>query len=103
MKPGSRNAPASSLPTRREVLRGAVAATVTVAAGGCVMSSKDALFDAAPPTVATTEDVFAFITKTAGKFDTGIYRGLIGAANPFKEGDGIVGVAAPDEATRQLA
>jgi ethanolamine ammonia-lyase large subunit len=49
------------------------------------------------------EELFAFIEKSSGRFDAEIYRRLVGAANPFKEGDAILGVAAPDEATRQQA
>ena len=35
---GSRDPESPSLPTRRDVLRGAVAATVTVAVAGCAVS-----------------------------------------------------------------
>jgi len=49
------------------------------------------------------EDVFAFVRRTAGRFDAARYKQILGAANPFKEGDQIVGVAAADEATRGTA
>ena len=49
------------------------------------------------------EDVFAFVQRVAGGFDPDLYRRVVGAANPFKEGDRIVGVAARDEAEREAA
>lgn len=49
------------------------------------------------------EDLFAFMKRTAGKFDRTTYQQLIGAANAFKEGDQILGVAAADEASRAQA
>jgi len=49
------------------------------------------------------EDIFAFMKRTAGKFDRTTYQQLIGAANAFKEGDQILGVAAADEASRTQA
>jgi ethanolamine ammonia-lyase large subunit len=49
------------------------------------------------------EDLFAFMNRTTGKFDRTIYQQLIGAANDFKEGDQILGVAAADEAVRSKA
>ena len=41
--------------------------------------------------------------RTLGKFDRTTYQQLIGAANAFKEGDQILGVAADDEAVRSKA
>jgi len=49
------------------------------------------------------EDLFAFMNRTLGKFDRTTYQQLIGAANAFKEGDQILGVAAADEAVRSNA
>jgi ethanolamine ammonia-lyase large subunit len=49
------------------------------------------------------EDVFAWMQRTGGRFDPALYRQVLGAANEFKEGDEIVGVAAPDEGSRQRA
>ncbi len=49
------------------------------------------------------EDIFAYITRVKGSFDVGLYKLLLGAANDFKEGDEIVGVAAADEAARKLS
>ena len=49
------------------------------------------------------EDLFAFMNRTASRFDLTAYRQLLGAANAFKEGDQILGVAAADEAARSRA
>ena len=49
------------------------------------------------------EDLFAFMNRTMGKFDQITYQQIIGAANAFKEGDQILGVAATDEAVRSKA
>ena len=49
------------------------------------------------------EDLFAYILRTRGTFDAELYKQLLGAANEFKEGDGIVGVTAADETSRMRA
>ncbi|MDG1897394.1 MAG: ethanolamine ammonia-lyase subunit EutB [Fuerstiella sp.] len=50
-----------------------------------------------------TEDVFRYIRRVRGAYDSSLYAGILGAANDFKEGDSAVGVAAADEASRQNA
>ncbi len=50
-----------------------------------------------------SEDVFTYISRVKGRFDPVFYRQILGAANDFKEGDQIIGVAAKDEATRSMA
>ena len=49
------------------------------------------------------EDLFAYIRRKTGDFDLKLYRQLVGAANEFKEGDEIAGIAAANEASRQAA
>jgi ethanolamine ammonia-lyase large subunit len=49
------------------------------------------------------EDLFAYIRRKSGKFDLTLYRQLVGAANPFKEGDEIAGIAAADAHSRTAA
>ena len=49
------------------------------------------------------EDLPAFVRRVSGKWDESLYRQMLGSANEFKEGDAIVGVAAADDAVRQLA
>ena len=52
------------------------------------------------PEIDPAEDVFTYLRRVKGAFDIGFYRQILGAANAFKEGDEIVGVAADDEASR---
>ena len=49
------------------------------------------------------EDVFSYVKRVKGGFDPTLYRQVIGAANPYKEGDEAIGVAAGDDASRQNA
>lgn len=46
------------------------------------------------------EDVFVYIKRVKGAFDPEMYKKVIGAANAFKEGDEILGVAADDALSR---
>ncbi len=49
------------------------------------------------------EDIFQYLNRVQFGFDEQAYRNIIGAANPFKEGDAMLGVAAADDATRGIA
>lgn len=49
------------------------------------------------------EDVFSYVRRVRGGFDSESYKQVLGAANPFREGDEIVGVSAADEAQREHA
>ncbi len=49
------------------------------------------------------EDLLAFLARTRGRVTREGIAGVLGAANPFKEGDEIVGVAAADERSRTHA
>jgi ethanolamine ammonia-lyase large subunit len=49
------------------------------------------------------EDLFSYIRRVRGRFDQTLYRQIIGAANEFKEGDQILGVAAADDDSRRRA
>src|SRR5688500_3937630 len=53
--------------------------------------------------VKTGEDVFAWIERVHGRFDITRYREVLGAANPYKEGDESQGVAAADDTSRERA
>ena len=46
------------------------------------------------------EDLFQYIQRQKGSFDLTLYRQLLGAANEFKEGDEIAGIAAASEEDR---
>jgi ethanolamine ammonia-lyase large subunit len=49
------------------------------------------------------EDIFSYITRKKGKYDITLYRQIIGAANPFKEGDLTLNIAAHDDSSRTNA
>jgi len=49
------------------------------------------------------EDIFQYIKRTSKKWDQTLYSQIIGSANPFKEGDETLGVAAKNEASREKA
>lgn len=49
------------------------------------------------------EDLFAYLTRVKGGFDRVLYGQILGAANEFKEGDAIAGLAASDAGSRETA
>lgn len=49
------------------------------------------------------ESLFEYIQRVKKRFDVNLYKQLIGSANPFKEGDQIVGVAAVSDQAREQA
>jgi ethanolamine ammonia-lyase large subunit len=55
------------------------------------------------PEVRPGEDVFGYVQRLKGAFDETLYKQVLGAANAYKEGDALVGVAAADEASRENA
>ena len=55
------------------------------------------------PDPQSDEGLIAYVERLRGKFDDGLYKRLLGAANEFKEGDALVGVAAVDARERTLA
>ena len=73
---------------------------LNVSLGGMVMSDNQGVVLAE---LRSGEDVFAYINRMRGKFDDLLYRQILGAANAFKEGDQIIGVAGADEASRLRA
>ncbi|WP_145314046.1 ethanolamine ammonia-lyase subunit EutB [Gimesia fumaroli] len=55
------------------------------------------------PVIQEGEDLFAYIERVKGAFDPTLYRQVLGAANEFKEGDQMIGVAAIDDQSRDNA
>jgi len=53
--------------------------------------------------VLTGEDVFGYIHRVQGSFDSRLFQRILGAANAFKEGDEALGIAAADEVSRANA
>ena len=87
-----------------EACVGAAGLTLGSVAGNTAIAAPTDL----PPGVSLSgtladEDVFRYVQRRAGAFDAAFYKQILGAANPFKEGDQIVGVAAADEASRSAA
>jgi ethanolamine ammonia-lyase large subunit len=73
-------------------------------AGAAAMSGAEA--SAGQPRVVVPEardheDVFAWLDRVHGGYDVVRYRQILGAANPYKEGDDAQGLAASDEASRE--
>lgn len=50
-----------------------------------------------------SEDLISYVERVRGAWDDDLYRKLLGAANEWKEGDAIVGVAAANQEDRELA
>ena len=90
--------------SRRYFLCGlAGAATVAALSSARCLQGQEVNRPARIPTPKPGEDVFAFIRRVHGSFDKKRYAQILGAANDFKEGDEICGVAAVDEASRRNA
>lgn len=53
------------------------------------------------PAAFENENIFSYINRINDGFDATIYRQLIGAANEYKEGDELVGVAAANDEMRR--
>ncbi|MDE0863360.1 MAG: ethanolamine ammonia-lyase subunit EutB [Rubripirellula sp.] len=49
------------------------------------------------------EDIFGYLNRVNSRFDEDLYRQIIGAANPFKEGDATIGVSADNDSVRDIA
>ena len=49
------------------------------------------------------ESVFAYVDRVKGSFDASLVKQILGAANEFKEGDQIVGIAAANGTSRDRA
>jgi ethanolamine ammonia-lyase large subunit len=82
---------------RRRVLGTGLAVTAMMTASPCIKPVH------AMPRARKGEDLMSWIARTAGAWDQNLYLKMLGAANPFKEGDAILGVAADSEEQRLLA
>jgi ethanolamine ammonia-lyase large subunit len=80
---------------RRKVLGMALSYLAWMASGTRAKSAVPALGD--------KEGLIDWIHRSQGTWDLNLYRRMLGAANAFKEGDAIVGVAAADDDQRALA
>jgi ethanolamine ammonia-lyase large subunit len=80
----------------RGLSRGGSVAKAAAAVQPSTMSTAVSVLD-----VKSGEDIFAWLDRVHGGYDVVKYRQLLGAANPFKEGDEAQGLAARDEASRE--
>ena len=81
-----------------------LSASMLLLRSNCFASQIDpsnALIDIKNPL--NNEDIFAYIRRETGGFDINLYKKLVGAANEFKEGDEILGIAASSESARKTA
>jgi ethanolamine ammonia-lyase large subunit len=92
----------SPLIWRRQFLKSGILGLTSVGLSECVFGAPHPGKEP-PPASRLGEGLFDYLQRTRGKIDLVAYRQLLGAANEFKEGDEIIGVAAPDEQTRSLA
>lgn len=86
---------------RRKFLKHAAVGTACLTCTTAITPSAHAGVLVAAPHAG--EDIVAFITRQRGAWDETLYKQLLGAANEFKEGDAILGVAAADQASREHA
>lgn len=86
--------------TRRDFLSALSGGSLAVAHASWV-SAADA--PRSLPTSLSGEGLIDYVTRISGAFDETLYKRLLGAANEFKEGDAIVGVAAANAAERLQA
>jgi ethanolamine ammonia-lyase large subunit len=85
---------------RRQFLGSAARGVVASAALGSVAAALELLEVEAPQ---DREDLVAYVLRVRGEWDAELFAQLIGAANPFKEGDQALGLAARDAAARAKA
>ena len=71
------------------------------AAGPSTVPAPAAQTRVSVPEPRSGEDVFAWLDRVHGGYDVVKYRQVLGAANPYKEGDDAQGLAAGDEASRE--
>ena len=87
--------------SRRQFVECVIGGAVGSGLAGKVVDGKQA--DVTLAGVESGDDLFAYLQRRSGGFNQKIYGQIIGAANEFKEGDEILGVAAADAASRERA
>ena len=104
-KPGNAALPWQPVMMRRRTFMSSLLLGATTLAVGCGDEKKPPEPPAGVyvPEVKPGEDLFAYMDRTRGGFDQTFYNQLIGAANPYKEGDEAAKLAAADEASRTNA
>ncbi len=88
---------------RRRILGTGLAGAAVMACRTSPVGAATLLPFNALPKPRTGEDLIQWIERTQGAWSDKLYRAMLGAANPFKEGDEILGVAAISEEQREIA
>jgi ethanolamine ammonia-lyase large subunit len=88
---------------RRTFLKSLSGGSLAVTLGSWPVASSTAGAAEPSTSAAAGEGLVQYIARTRGQWDAAFYKQLLGAANEFKEGDQIIGVAATDDAHRMLA
>lgn len=88
---------------RRRILGTGLAGAAVMACRTSPVGAATLLPFNALPKPRTGEDLIQWIERTQGAWNHELYRAMLGAANPFKEGDEILGVAAISEEQRAIA
>lgn len=70
---------------------------------GSVCSAKSNTFEDNYAEALDGEGLIEYVTRTCGTWQAARYKQLLGAANEFKEGDAILGIAASSQQHRELA
>ena len=87
--------------SRREFFRSSAGTAALMPLSGLVVNGQTSAETIGRPQPG--EDIFGWVRRTHGTDDATRVNQVLGAANEFKEGDGIVGVAAADAASRRHA
>ncbi|WP_145232732.1 ethanolamine ammonia-lyase subunit EutB [Gimesia algae] len=74
-----------------------LAVTVSLTQSRKVTAETESVGEVSIPEIHEGEDLYSYIDRRRGGFDPVLYRQLLGAANEFKEGDQMIGVAAADQ------
>ena len=83
----------------RQLIFVAIIATVLSFFAGAALGAEKVKIDS----VNSGEDVFEYVQRIKGEFDPTLYKQVVGAAAPFKEGDEKIGLAAADSSSRENA
>jgi ethanolamine ammonia-lyase large subunit len=88
---------------RRQFLETVTGSSLAVAMTGWPLAAPAVENAHELPEPRAEEGLIAYVHRVRGAWDSSLYKQLLGAANEFKEGDAIVGVAAMDDRHRLLA
>ena len=89
--------------TRRKFVKQMAISSTGIAAGLAGSLGNPLFADLVVETPQRDESLPEYVIRKHGSFNNKLYCQLLGAANEFKEGDQIIGVAAADEASRNNA